>query len=539
VRNLIKSITKGEWMFWVWVVVGLILVTSLSRLAVPIFMPEDGVWRGNVIYSFIDRYVYISYIEQAREGNMFFQDLYTAKEESVPMFNVFWLGMGLLAKASHLSANAIMEIARVFLIPGLFFVTYLLISFFIKNVWQRKLAFLFSAFAGGLGALFFPIIALFYSEKAAAYQLPIDFDTPEAFLFPTSYYSPHFIFSTTLLLLIILLSLLAIEKKNLYYAFPAGIAGLVLSNFHPFSFIIASYLFICYFIFLLWKNREEAWFLFKYGCLIFIFVLPSIIYHLSMFFTPWWQNQTWGSTTYVPNIFSILSGYGLLVPLAIWSLWLVYKNKIKIKNIYFLLIWFFGQIMLIFLPVSVQRRFLEGYSFVLIILASYSLTLFLEKKKWIIKGKVFAATAFIICFGLSYILVLALDLNNVILQGNVVYLKKEEVKAIKELKNIMSKDDLIISDIYNSGIIPGIAVRRVFVGHGIETIDFVNKYFILERFMLSLDDAEKKLILKNNGIKYLFYDSIWEKDWAWNPDEASFLEKIYENSSYKIYKINF
>jgi len=258
-----------------------------------------------------------------------------------------------------------------------------------------------------------------------------------------------------------------------------------------------------------------------------------------MFFTPWWQNQTWGSTTYVPNIFSILSGYGLLVPLAIWSLWLVYKNKIKIKNIYFLLIWFFGQIMLIFLPVSVQRRFLEGYSFVLIILASYSLTLFLEKKKWIIKGKVFAATAFIICFGLSYILVLALDLNNVILQGNVVYLKKEEVKAIKELKNIMSKDDLIISDIYNSGIIPGIAVRRVFVGHGIETIDFVNKYFILERFMLSLDDAEKKLILKNNGIKYLFYDSIWEKDWAWNPDEASFLEKIYENSSYKIYKINF
>ncbi|MBU4421775.1 hypothetical protein KKB41_02320 [Patescibacteria group bacterium] len=536
-KDLIKSITKKEWKFWIWVVAGLILATSLSRLAVPIFMPEDGAWRGNVIYSFIDRYVYVSYIEQAREGNILFQDLYTAKEESSPMLNVFWLGMGLVAKATRLSANAALEIFRILLIPALFFVSYLLISFFIKDIWQRKLAFLFSAFAGGLGALFFPIIALFYSEKAAAYQLPIDFDTPEAFLFPTSYYSPHFIFSTTLLLLIILLSLLAIEKKNLHYAFPAGIAGLILSNFHPFSFIVVSYLFICYFLFLLWKNRAEAWFLFKYGCLLFIFVLPSIIYHAFMFFTPWWQNQTWGSTTYIPNIFSILSGYGLLVPFAIWSLWLAYKNKIEIKKIYFLLIWFLGQIVLIFLPVSVQRRFLEGYSFVLIILASYAIVLFLEKRKWIIKGKIFAITIFILCFGLSYILVLTLDLKNIVSQGNVVYFKKAEVEAIKELKNIVPKDELIISDIYNSAIIPGIALRRVFVGHGTETIDFERKYLILERFMASSNDMEKSLILDNNGIKYLFYDNIWEKDWAWDPDEMDFLEKVYEQGDYKIYKV--
>jgi len=539
--DLIKSITKQEWKFWAKVLVAVLILTSLSRIFIILWTPHDYVPRGNSIMSFVDRYVYISYIEQAREGNFLFQDLFTSKEESVPMLNIFWLGAGLFARFTGFSGNFVLEFLRIALIPLLLFVAYLLLAFFIKNIFQRKLGFLLAALGGGLGFVLMPVLYLvevFYPKGAILRDLPVDLDAAEAFLFTTSYYSAHFIFSTTLFILILLLTLLATEKKKVIYAVPAGIMGLVLANFHPFTIVSLTFVFGIYFLYLLWQDRKAAFFLFKYFLIYFALLLPSIIYHLYMFQSPWWQNQTWNSTTFRPYFLAIVFGYGLILFFAIYALILSFKRKLKIKNEKFLLCWVLGQIVLVFLPISVQGRFFEGYSLALIILASYPLAGYLEKRSWMTKGKVYAAAIFLVFFGLSYIFLIFLDLRNTYWRGNLVYIQRDAIEAMEELKNLVGKDDLILSDIYNATIIPGISVRRVFVGHGVETIDYERKYKILKRFMASTDVFERKTILESNRIDYLFYDAGWKDYWTWNPDESDFLQKVYEKGNYKIYKVS-
>lgn len=538
--ELIKSITGQEWKFWAKVLVAVLVLTSLSRIFIVIMTPGDSVPRGNNIFSFIDRHVYTSYIEQAREGRYFFDDLFTAKEDSVPMLNLFWLGAGLFARFTHLSANATLEFLRVLFIPFLLLAVYLLVAYFIKDIRQRRQAFLLASLGGGLGTVFLPafyIMELMSAPGVMTRNFPIDLDKAESFIFSTSYYSAHFVFSTILFVLILLLSLLAIDKKKLFYSLPAGLLSLVLINFHPFTFISVFFILFSYFIFLLWKSKNDALFFIKYGFIAGAIALPSVFYHISMFYTPWWQNQTWNSGTVTPFFLAIIAGYGVMLYFIFRSLQLSFGKKIEIHKENFLLVWLLSQFVLVFMPVSVQGRFLEGYWLVLVIAGSYSLTLFLKKKDWIIKSKIYAAGLFIAVFSLSFILLIVLDLKNILLRGNLIYIKKDAVAAMRGLKNIAGRDDLVLADIYNSSVIPGIAVRRVFVGHGVETIDYDRKYKILKQFMASGDEKERELILRNNKIAYLFYDGSWKKDWAWNPDDEKFLQKIYERGNYKIYTV--
>lgn len=535
--SLIKSITRDEWKFWLKVLVAVLILTSLSRAAAIIFTPQDFVWRGNVVFSWGDRYVYVSYIEQARAGAYLFEDLFTAKSESVAMLNLFWLGAGLFARLTHLSANATLEILRIILIPFLLLASYLLIAYFVKDIWQRKLAHLLAVLGSGWGVILLPLLFSIFGADKLTYNLPIDLDTAEAFIFTSAYYSAHFIFSTFLFIAIILLTLLASDNKKIIYALPAGILSLVLANFHPFTFAIIFIIFFSYWLFLFFKNRGQAFFLFKYALLVGIIALPSIIYHLRMFYSPWWQNQTWNSNTIAPSVISIASGYGLLLVFAVLSLWREGRAGQSIWRSEFFFVWFLSQIMLIFLPVSVQRRFFEGYSVMLAILASYSLGSFIQKRKHIFLNKTFGVIFFILAFSWSPFFIIIVDLRNVILRGNMVYVKKDAVSAMRELKNVCDEENLVISDIYNSSMIPGLSLRRVFLGHGVETINYDAKYEILRSFMAEKDPAKRKGILENYNIGCFLYDETWKKDWQWNPDEEKYLQKVYERHNYKIYKI--
>ena len=130
-----------------------------------------------------------------------------------------------------------------------------------------------------------------------------------------------------------------------------------------------------------------------------------------------------------------------------------------------------------------------------------------------------------------------LDMKNIYKQGNLVYIRKETIPVLKELKNITGADDLILADIYNANMIPGFAIRRVFVGHGVETIDYQRKYDTLIQYMTNPKSDARKEILKQNGISYVLYDGQWKGEWKWDLDEDRGLEKIYEYGSYKLYKI--
>ena len=228
-------------------------------------------------------------------------------------------------------------------------------------------------------------------------------------------------------------------------------------------------------------------------------------------------------------------GYGLLLILSALFVFRIIRKKLNIKYEAFLIIWFLGQASLIFLPISVQRRFLEGYQIVLAVLAGYFIKQFLEKRQWIIRGKLFAITIFILLFSASFLVVMYLDFYNIYSKAKMIYLTKNNLIAMRELKKVSNSDDLILADIYTSNMLPGMILHRVFVGHGVETIKFKQKLETLNKFALSTDKDERRAILNNNYISWFFYDKSW--NWGFDPDSDNFLKKVYERGDYKIYKV--
>jgi len=535
--NLIKSISKKEWYFWFIFVIALVIITSLSRIFAIFWAGSEYIWTGRVFFSPVDRFVYISYINQIKDGAFLLKDLYNTAGEMPAMFNIFWIFLGLLARVTGLSALWILEISRIILIPLLLFLLYLFFSLFFTDIFKRKLAFLLAIFGGGVGLWVYPLLQPFFINKLLVNSLPIDFTSSEGFIFLTSYYSSHFIFSTSLFILIFLLSLLFLENKKYIYGVYAGILGAILLNFHPFTFTVISFILISYQIFLFFKDKKQAIIFFKYLLLFAIFVLPSAIYHIYMMSTPWWQNQAWASNTEAPNLLFILIGYGFLGIFGVMSFINILRKKIELKHEAFIVIWFLAQIVFIFYPISIQRRFLEGYQIVLVILSVYTIMPLLEKRKWLKDSRVFMAIVFTLLFSLSFLIIFYFDFYNFYSYNKSMYLKKDNNIALEEIKYYVSEDALIISDIYNSNAIPGLALRRVFVGHGVETINFKEKYDILNLFMDTTDDVVRFNILNNYHIDYFFYDNSWNNEWNFNPEEKKYLQKIYQKGDYILYKV--
>ncbi|MBU2529729.1 MAG: hypothetical protein KKD35_01715, partial [Elusimicrobia bacterium] len=415
------------------------------------------------------------------------------------------------------------------------FVLYLLFAFCFNDIFKRKLALLLAAFGGGIGVWVYPLLEPFYRGLEIATHMPIDLTMGEPFIFNSTYYSSHYIASLTLFVLIILFTLLAIQNKRLLYGLYAGLCGLVLANFHPFTYAIIAFVFVAYQIFLLIKEKKSGiWFL-KY-LLVFGFVSsPSIFYHLYMLATPWWQNQMWNSMTEAPDVIFIVFGFGLLLLFSVLTVYKSLRKEVNIKFESFLMIWLLAQMSLIFLPTSIQRRFLEGYQIILVILSVCSLDYFLKKRSWLLKGRIFPATIFFLCFSLSLFLVVIFDFYNFYHRIGTMYIFSEHYVAMKELKKITGPDEIIIADLVSANMIPGLALRRVFVGHGVETINAEKKIRELTIFAKTNNDQVRKEIIKRYNIKYLFYDPGW--NWGFDPNEKEYLEQVYEKGGYKVYKV--
>ena len=204
------------------------------------------------------------------------------------MLNVFWTSLGLIARLTGASANFVLEFSRIALIPLLLFVLYLFLKLLIDNFFQRKLTFLLAVFGGGLGVWIYPLLEPFFRGKELVDHLPIDFTFAESFIFLTSYYSAHFIFSTTLFIAILLLSLLALKKNKLHYGIYSGLLALILANFHPFAFVSLCFILFVYLGYLFWQDRSRALFFLKYLIIFSLLCLPSVGYHYYMLRTPWW-----------------------------------------------------------------------------------------------------------------------------------------------------------------------------------------------------------------------------------------------------------
>ena len=145
-RVFLRSITPTEWKRVFWCALLLAGVTTFPVVyGYVIGAMRDMVWTGRQFLAPGDTAVYLSYIEQIKQGSWLVQDWYTT-EQLPATFNIFWLVVGLGARIFSAPALIAFHVARIVLIFPLVAVVYILISWFFSQVRERWCALLLTLF---------------------------------------------------------------------------------------------------------------------------------------------------------------------------------------------------------------------------------------------------------------------------------------------------------------------------------------------------------------------------------------------------------
>jgi hypothetical protein len=438
--KIFKKIKKNELIFVFAVAFFLILLTSSPYIYGLLKAPTGYQYLG-IHMAPSDIFVYESYVNQIKEGNIFLTNHFHNDLVEEKNFNIFWLVVGLFAKIFNLPALIAIHLFRIILIPLCLLSIYLFLSLFFKNIYKRKIALLLISFSSGLGAILSPIIRPFayIDEKSGYFGWPMDLWVSESNTFLTFYHSPHFIASLMFLVLIFYFFLQALNKNKYTCSITAGLLGLIYFNFHPFyivtiASVLLGYLIFSFIIYLKLrydfyygslssaissfglnfgssatknlalkrtnagekpslqthiviqgnKQKDLSLRILKHGIVFGALSLPSIIYHIiNTIGNPIIQEKAAQNVCKTTSIPLTIISFGIPLLLAIYSIYYLIKidNKL-IKKYSFVIVWLIVNFIIIYLPfLNFQRRLIEGIQIPIIILATISIFIIYEKYK--------------------------------------------------------------------------------------------------------------------------------------------------------------
>jgi len=552
ISQILNSISIKEWRFVIFLVLGVIFITTIPLIYGWLITPVGQSFSGIHFAALNDWFVYYSYLEQARQGSFLFRDLFTA-EPSLPVFNPFWLAVGLGAKIFHLSNLLAFNLFRIVLIPLLYFVVYLFLAYLFSDILKRKISLLLLTFSGGFGFfLINQIIKYPFNFSGGQFRWPMDLWVPEFDTFLTVYYSPHFIASLILILFIFLLTALFVENQKLSYAVWAGISSLILFLFHPFHILTIFSVILAYFGCLMFYQRKWLWQLIWYYLILATISAPAIFYYLYLLkVDEVMQQKALQNNCFTTPFWLTIFSYGLVLVFAIFGAYFLFKKKKIFGHNFsekwsFIILWAVVSFILIYSPVNYQRRLSEGLHFPLVILMTVGLfglyQILVDKKSkltkrlWSQRYTLLMIISFLLLG--SNIFILAVDLFIYTDRREISYLDNDLIKAASWLRSVGSNQIIFNSANNVINIIPAYAGRLVYVGHGVETPNFkqkqaeVNWFFAKDR----PDVTERDFLLKRN-INYLFYGPDEQKLGNYNPVVKPYLKAVYANSKVTIYQV--
>ncbi len=512
------------------IIIGLILLSVAPQLI--------GAWRANDEYVFTgtnftqtyDYPVYLSSIEQARQGNFLSLNLYTSENQRAVLFSPLWWVLGNISRLTTLSPIIIFHLARALSGGLLLAALYWLTGKMFADSRQRLMALLVVGASSGWGTWAFLQSGALQSWSEIFYRAPIDLWVSEANTFLTLYHSPLFIVSQ-LLLVVIMFSWL--EKK---YQWWLPLASGLLALLHPYDVFIVTVvggLWLIGQIFYKTTTRQQLVNL----TLTAAGIVPVIFYYQHFVLTEsvmaGWAAR---NITLTPPLINWLLGYGWLIPLAVIGL---VKIKKDINQCWLMIIlWLVSAVLLLSAPLDIARRFSNGLHIPLSLLAArggWDILLFLKNRFvwraifiWIVGGGLF----------LTNITIVAQDIysyQNYTLPN---YLPQDYYNGARWLANNTLVDSAILAEPSLGNLLPAFSGRRVFVGHGHQTIDFEKKSQAWQDFLSSNDDDEhKKNWLHQMGVDYLWFDQQTAKTSSFLPGQKKYLQPAWISPSLTIYRL--
>jgi len=509
-----------------------------------------GYWRSNNNFKFVgflsepmDHNTYFSWMKQAEEGNVLFEEKYSTEKQPRNIFLLYFLTGGFISRIFKIPLPIIYQAMRIISAFILLSVSYLFIAYFIESRLARRIAFLLICFSAGLGG-YFAFIYHFFKFKLPEAWIPLDQTMPEVVTFWTVSWIGHASLGISFILLAFLFMLYSIEQNKIKFCLLAGLSCFIIGLFHPYHIVTISVVLGVYIFFLFIKRDSTKLVALRNYILMLLVTFPGI----------WLQYYTaqtnpivkeWSNIVYPPfsGPIGYIFAFGLVFFMAIFSL--PYVIKKGQNRLYFLVLWVSTISVFIYYPfIFFQRHAANGIHIALCVLAAIGFLRLCQSLGWYdgsrLKSKgVILLSVFLILVLPTNLVHLAVDFRNAHIRRYPYFLSGDLIGVLNWLDKNISQDSVVLAPRNIASFIPPYTGSKVYIGHWAETLNHRQKEEIFKRFMQrDTRDEFRIALLKNEGISYFVFECTKSPFRTFNPDAKDYLKEVFANTNIKVYKVN-
>ncbi len=504
----------------------------------------------------LEDFSYQEIMLQGYDGAWQFHIQYTSEEHSPAFLYVPYLALGHLARLVGISVVGMWHTARIVSALALVLATFGFVAAFFRDRLERWVAFLLAVFGAGFDWSLFPWEAFDIVGGA-----PIDFRMPEAHLFFSALTYPHFSIGVILMLAAFYFSLISFERADWRFALAAGISNALLVLTFPFLIFLVGSVQGVYWLLLSWRARQILW----HEALLFVIAFavpaPLVAYYAyvlqvnEVFRT--WNEQV---ATLSPSPLHYALTYGVMIVLGLigWRFRPVAKHETKGRvatpgaRIDLVWVWIAVVFALLYVPLNMQRRFVEGLQIPLSIVASIGLVevVIPRLRQTRIFGRIarwrrytlyglahLAIVMFLVLMSASsLVIIIQLSIQSAIVQPEAFFRTHAEVRAVDWLRAHASKSDVTLADYWTAGLIPARAGTAVFAGQRYETIEFEKKLGQIAQFYSAdVNDSWRCELLNDYRVHYVWWGPRERQLGAFSPTSAPYLSQVYSDSGVALF----
>ncbi len=364
------------------------------------------------------------------------------------------------------------------------------ITAFVNDKNTRFAAFVMASIGGGVGWML-----PFFGGG-----LPPEFYIPEGFSFLIILGLPHLALARAAMLAGILAMFAAQKQSTLRGWMPcallAGGFWVITGMSVPFYFAVI-YVLLAVWGLLVWlRNRHFPTALFLRCVVAGLVTLPFFAYYTLVFS----QNQVfsvWSAQNQLPSPMPLvyLAAYILLVIPAVGGAVIAWQEGRSETRWLLLVAWSIAAFALVYLPINVQRRMLEGVIVPLAILAAVGIMRWADER---LRRRI-VAWVWVGATTVPAVLLLVGTLNTVLHPQPPVFRPTAEVTALEWLNRNSAPGEVALASFETGNAIPVYTHLRSFIGHGPETLEADRKAAQVDAFFTDTVTDEERTVLFAGG----------------------------------------
>lgn len=474
---------------WALIIVAL---TCLPYLIAWQLAPADAQYTGLLINHY-DGESYYAKMQQGTRGDWLFHLTYTPEPHNGAFVYTFYLALGQAAAMLGLAIPVVYHLARAAASLILLLVAYRFIARFLEHPPARRAGFLLLGFSAGLGWLLAPMGLI-----------TADLWVAEGFTFLSMMVNPHFPLAIGLMLLmnIAILDLQIKDGHARRRMAGAAAAALCLALVHPIAVPIALVVLGVYVLLVAWRERQMPWQEVAGAVFAAAAAAPVMMSIVIAFFTnP--ALAAWSAQNLTPSLppWDYALGYGLVLLLAVGGVVIALRRHERTDL--FLLAWVGSVVVLLYVPIALQRRFITGLHVPLTVLAASGLQQIVlprvpARRRALVTTLIVGFTA------LTSLFVPLITVIGVAQGEHPLVMTGDEAEAFAWLHDNTAWTDTVLAPPDSGVFVPAWAGNRVVYGHPFETIEAETKEAEAAHFFSAKASAtERRALLDRYGVRYV------------------------------------